>query len=308
MQLKIKIAKYQPYSIALLVMSMPLVCAGEKLNDIASQIPKAVNGWVATEADRTYNRKTLFQYINGGAELYLAYQFRKVWVRRYTKPNEWEIVLDIYDMTTSEDAYGVFTIEREGDEIGIGQGSEYAEGLLRFWKGRFFIAILAREETRESKRAVLTLARAVDNAIQSTGSKPKLLSLLPTDGLVEKSICFFRKHTILNHRYYIANKNILQLSMRTEALLARYALQEGKPYLLLVQYPSGRRAKSAYKTFTKAYIPEAIHNHIAQLEDGKWVAVALHKKLLIAVLDAPTHQCAQTLLSAVCAKLGVKRK
>jgi hypothetical protein len=87
---------------------------------MAEDIPKEINGWVAHPEVRRYGRKTLFKYIDGGAELYLAYRFHKVYVHTYTKAEEPDIIMDIYDMSTPEDAFGVFTAEREGDDIGIG--------------------------------------------------------------------------------------------------------------------------------------------------------------------------------------------
>ena len=63
------------------------------------------------------------------------------------------------DMSKAEDAFGVFTSERTGDDIGIGQGSEYEAGLLRFYKGRFFLSIMTFEETPQSKKTILSLAR-----------------------------------------------------------------------------------------------------------------------------------------------------
>ena len=71
-----------------------------------------------------YNRDTIYKHINGGAELYLAYGFKEVLVRKYLGPNNIEMVLDIYDMGNSMDAFGVFSTEREDDEAGVGQDSE----------------------------------------------------------------------------------------------------------------------------------------------------------------------------------------
>jgi hypothetical protein len=60
--------------------------------------------------------------MNGSAELYLAYDFQNLRVRRYEKPNQPPITLEFYDMASSENAYGVFSFERQDEAAGIGQG------------------------------------------------------------------------------------------------------------------------------------------------------------------------------------------
>ena len=270
-------------------------------------IPKEIHGWVASAQVRQYDRKTLFKYIDGGAELYLAYRFRKAYVHTYTKPGEPNIVMDIYDMGTPEDAFGVFTAEREGEDIGIGIGSEYEAGLLRFSKGRFFVSIMTHEETPQTRKTLLSLARAVADAIQPTGEKPQLLSFLPDKGLIERSVRYFYDHNILNLHYYIADENILHLDSHTEAVLARYSGEGGKPYLLLVKYPSPQRAKTAFRSFINAYIPDAVKPGLVRTENGKWTAGDVFFTFVAVVLEAPSDVWARSLLEAVSIKLEMKR-
>lgn len=269
-------------------------------------IPKEMNGWKADPEGRTYDRKTLFKYIDGGAELYLAYRFQKVYVYRYTKAGEPDIIMDIYDMGTPEDAFGVFTSEREGDEIGIGEGSEYEAGLLRFFKGRLFVSLLTREETPESGRTVFSLAKAVADAIQMVGEKPKLVSSLPQKGLIERSIRYFYDPTILNLHYYVADENILRLGMHTEAVLARYDTEEGRPYLLIVRYPSTGGARKAFKSFLDAYMPDAVQG-VVQTENARWTAADLLSPFVAVVFDASSEGYARSLLDAVGMQLEVER-
>ena len=270
-------------------------------------IPKEINGWVANVEVRTYDRKTLFKYIDGGAELYLAYRFRKAYVYTYAKVGGPDIIMGIYNMSTTKDAFGVFTSEREGEDIGIGQGSEYEGGLLRFFKGRFFVSIMTYEETPQSRKTLLGLARAVADGIQSTGDRPELPSSLPPKGLIETSIRYFYNHLILNLHYYIANENIFLLDSDTEAVLARYAAEKEKPYLLLVKYPSKQHAKKAFSSFLNAYMSDAMQTGIVKTENDKWTATDLHARFVAVVFDAPSDGCARSLLEAVRMRLEVKR-
>ena len=60
------------------------------------------------------DRGSLFEYINGGAELYLSYGFERLISAFYQLGDDEEksIVLDIYDMGTPLQAYGVFGANR----------------------------------------------------------------------------------------------------------------------------------------------------------------------------------------------------
>jgi hypothetical protein len=99
-------------------------CAGIRTKGLYQDLPSRVGKWKAHDKDEFYNRDTLYQYINGGAELYLAFDFQQVFVRRHIGSDNTEIILDIYDMGNADDAFGLFSVEREDEEIGIGQDSE----------------------------------------------------------------------------------------------------------------------------------------------------------------------------------------
>src|SRR3990170_865385 len=132
-------------------------------------LPSEVTGWKWDGKEIEYNSKTLFNYINGAAELYLAYGFQNLTVRRFEKSNQPPITVELYEMASSEDAYGVFSFERQDEATGIGQGSEFGGGLLRFWKGRYFVSIYADGEGAEVESGILKMGRAAANSISATG-------------------------------------------------------------------------------------------------------------------------------------------
>jgi len=50
-------------------------------------LPSEAAGWKWDGKEMNYDSKSLFGYIDGAAELYLAYGFQSLTVRRYEKPN-----------------------------------------------------------------------------------------------------------------------------------------------------------------------------------------------------------------------------
>lgn len=283
-----------------------LTCATSEVHqetiDMRKLVPDQISGWKARDAAEVYDRQTIFDYIDGAGEIYLMYDFRKVMVFRLVKATEPTILLEIFDMGSPEDAYGIFSHAREGEEQGIGQGSEYRGGVLCFWKANFFVCITSERETPSSKKAVVDLARKIAENIPVSGAVPKLLDYLPEDGLLDKSVRYFHKHTSLNYHYFLSSENILGLGRHTEAVLARY--EPGGRYLLLVRYQNEEEAKEALDGFFSAYIPEGKRSGAAQIDNGKWVAAKLEGALVVVVFDASTKADAQDLTKATQTKLS----
>ncbi|KPL04609.1 MAG: hypothetical protein AMJ90_00115 [candidate division Zixibacteria bacterium SM23_73_2] len=282
-----------PFAIILIITS----CEGEEKIKMKDLVPTEIQGWKQQSKVEIYDRETIFDYINGAGEVYLSYDFQKLWVFRLVKSEKPNIVVEIFDMGLPEDAFGVFSHARESEEIGIGQGSEQRGGLLCFWKGNLFVCIFSEGQSSETKKAVLDLARKIEQRIKVTGEKPKLLACLPDEDLQQQSVRYFHLHTSLNYHYYLASENILNLNPRTEAVLGRYKLNQ--TYLLLVHYPDQNDADKAYSNFLNSYIPEAKDKGVAQIEKGKWVKAEKEGEFVIVVFDAPTEAYAQALIQAV---------
>ncbi|MFC1639899.1 DUF6599 family protein [Gemmatimonadota bacterium] len=126
----------------LLILMFALNSGVQNVNQCGLSLPTEIGEWRAVEDDASYDRTTLYDYMNGGAEVYLSFDYWRVCVRRFVGPDNNEIALDVYDMGSSAEAFGVFSVSIEDPEVGIGQGSEFGAGLLKFWKGKFFVSIV----------------------------------------------------------------------------------------------------------------------------------------------------------------------
>jgi hypothetical protein len=274
-------------------------CAGIRTKGLYQDLPSRVGKWKAHDKDELYNRDTLYQYINGGAELYLAFDFQQVFVRRYIGSDNDEIILDIYDMGNAGDAFGIFSVERADAEIGIGQESEYGGGLLRFWKDRFFVSIITTGDEKNAQPTMIELAQAVDCIIDTKGLKPALLKVLPREALDETSLRFFHTAAILNRQYFLAEKNILKLDKHSDCVLAKYKGNDNSAYVLLVQYQNNELARDAYRTFLSAYMPEAKESGIVQVENKTWTMTKTEGSILIIVMEANQKDFGMNLMAQI---------
>jgi hypothetical protein len=259
-----------------------------------------VLGWKAVSDPLPYNSSTIFKYMNGAAELYLAFNFKELKTVRFEKSGKPSIIVEVYEMASPEDAYGVFTFEQQDPGVDIGQGSEFGGGLLRFWKGRTFVTIFGEESGQDIETAILTLGRRIAETIPETGNPPKISGYLPDKALqfTKKDAWFLRSHIHLNQRFFIARGNILMLAPDVEAVLARYEAKDERIHILLVHYPTPDMATKALASFKNAYMPDAGTSTFVKTENAKWTSIARLNSFVIAVFDAPDEPLAQSLIKA----------
>ena len=259
-------------AIALFSLLMTQDTQANSLTQLQPDLPREINGWNAVPEDRIFDKSTIFSYINGGAEVYKAYNMQGCLARRYTSPGGPAIMLDIFDMGSPQNAFGVFTHDTDGQVAAIGQDGRLRPGWLSFWKYRFFVSVYAEEDTRASQKAINALAEQVAGAIQGQGAKPGLLSRLPAKGLQSENIRYLHHPILLNYHYYISDENIFQISDDTDVTLASYQIRGQNAILMLVEYPESRKAAESRQRFLRFYLPDADSSGMALLENGKWAA------------------------------------
>jgi hypothetical protein len=258
-------------------------------------LPRGVEGHEAAPPPRVFGPSDLHKYMNGGAAIYLAYDFRELAVASYPMgPGEDTVVIEIYHMGKSQDAFGIYSDGAEGEHPAIGQDASYGPGLLRFWKGRAFVRILCLSEDDERRDLVLALGREIAARIPETGERPRLMRALPREGLVADRTTYFHTIISLNHLYFLSDGNPLGLGPQTEAVFAEYEIGEHVPKLLLVRYPSADEAAAALARFEAVYFPDRParsggHDNAVRvevLEEGKAVGVVRTEALLVLCFDA----------------------
>ena len=268
---------------------------------MARMLPDQVGGWAPTEPDGFYDADSLFDYIDGGAEVFRSFNVQHIVGRRFGRAGKPDIFADIYEMHSSADAFGAYHHDiREGEPAGCGQESERFGGAISFWKSRWYISIIPFDNTPETVAAVNAIAANIDRAIQEEGPPPRLLSLLPTEGQVPGSTRYFHNHYCLNAYYFVADDNLLNLDASTEGALAHYQEGDGPRITLAVtRYPTAGQAGAAYASFRESYLPEADSEGISCLEDGAWAGARLAGDHIALVFDAPSHDLATEMMATM---------
>ncbi len=276
--------------------------ASTQLNSqpISELLPGLVEGWAQQGTDKLYTPETLYDYIDGGAELYLSYGMKEV-VSRIIDRGDDEIRIEIFDMIEPKNAFGVFTHSRTKNEKQFGQGSQYFTGAQIFWKDRYFISITANDENEIIVAAINSIATEIDSKITSTGQVPDIINMLPEEGLEPDGYLYFHHYIWMNSYFYIANDNLLNIGNDTDALLVKYGPQNNRHYLLIIKYPNTEIAAKAEDTFKEQFIRK--DDSVDQIDDGTWLGVKTIQQYLIAVFNATDKNSLLSLIKETEAKI-----
>jgi hypothetical protein len=275
-------------------------------------LPDASEGWTKSEEMQAYNRQNIFDYIDGGAELYLAYDFQQLAVQKYIPKNqdsveEKTITVEIWQMNTAEDAYGVFSLDREGEKVEIGQRGVYDAGYLRFWKSVYVVKILQMVEN--SKETIIQLGREIDQKIKQEGGLPLLVRQVPADSLLTNSVCFFHKQIILNNLYPAPDQDKLDLNAQTDGVLADFRVCDDHLKLLLIRYPDSVKAEAVERSLKGPYLAKggSVEDRIFMSDEKGLQGMVVSGNYLIVVFNGKDKQNVLWLLTEATGSLEGKK-
>lgn len=271
-------------------------------------LPSHLGIWEKGKA-AVYDRGNIFDFVDGAGEIYLAYDFQKVYVQEYETGSGSRIAVEIYETLSPGDAYGLLSIDLTGEPVRIGTIGLYGSGLLRFWKWRYYVRILAERETSESKSAIMELGRRISDSIKEEAPIPKIVQIMPSYGLVKNSTCYFHKLVVLNSLFFISQKNILGLSERTEAVLADYRVGKRVAKALLVSYPNTKEPYKAYRSFTREILKarDTGRRCVRRVGPKSFYGAGVHGRYLFLVLEAPTRSACLGLLMRIYSRVRSSR-
>lgn len=290
-----------------------------KAGGITVNLPREQGAWTRPDVPRRITAETIFDYMDGGGELYLGYRFDHLDVFEYTPsdPALGTLLVELYAMKEADEAFGLLSTDWSGEVISFDGATEdsggpvpaaralYGAGLLRLCAGPIYARILAARETPEAREVVLAIGRGIA-ASAARNHPPALTRALPAaidPGLTirpERTV-FLRSHLVLNAAYYLASENILALSLDTEAVTTEYRPSTAgtRPIrVIAARYPSPDRARAALQSFIRGYLPEASPPRTKapgtwKIEQG-WAGWVQEGSIIAVALDAATEALART--------------
>lgn len=183
-----------------------------------------VSGWKRSREIQTFTPQTLFEYINGAADLYLTYNFIELKVAEYLNEKKASVIVEVYRHQTATHAFGIYSQERLPNSTFLNIGAQgYIEpNGLNFLLGSYYVKISSYRTGAEDQEILTTFAKKVSENLGEEGKLPSILSAFPQEG---------RK----NHSEKFISKNFLGYPFLHSAFTVDYEVSGTKFKLFIIE-------------------------------------------------------------------------
>jgi hypothetical protein len=233
------------FAVLMMTWSNPSGAAGLSLKDVLPTEGFAKD-WVIEEKVKLFDKDTLFDHINGEAELYFPYGFDALATANYLnkKNQELAVTADVYQMASVLDAFGIYSNYRKTNNLWVTIGVEgfVSASQLMFYQDRYFVRLQVSGTTSLPKEIFLALARIISGKLPAGSGPPKELEVLKIQALVPKS------------ERYLA-KSLLGYAFFRRGLIADASLQDQKMQIFAIAEDNpaaARRTFDQYCSYLKA--------------------------------------------------------
>lgn len=295
------------------------------------KLPETIAGWKLDGSPQIITKENIFDYMDGGGELYLAYKFNRllVWRYRAEKESEEEILVEVYQMQHPDEAYGLLSLDWTGEPVALNPEVQpaaespvspsytalYGEGLLRARVDNLYLRILAPRDSPEIKEIILKLGKIIAGQTpHPSPSWPEILKLIQPASdsgwkIKKDRTSYFHSYLVLNSLFYLSHENLLRLSPACQAIYTEWVNNNSETKksarLIIIEYPDTELPRLALSDFLRAYFPENSEmareaqsikpNKAVRAEDG-WLGWKLSERYLALVFEVPDENSVKELL------------
>lgn len=167
--------------------------------------PSCGQDWNMEERPTLYNKETLFDRIDGEAELYFPYGFEFLASARYVNRStpQLGVEVDVYKMGSLLDAFGMYANYRRVDDAAVAIGAEgfLSSSQLLFYQDRYFVKLQASGTTSLGQNVFLICARAVSQKLPRNTRRPKETDAFRIPSVVPQSERYIAK-SLLGYAFF----------------------------------------------------------------------------------------------------------
>lgn len=226
----------------------------------------------------TYKPETLFEFMNGAAELYLLYDFAEMNVQAYEDKQDNTINIEIYDHQNINNSFGIYSQERpyECEFLSIGTQANYIEGYLNFYQGRYYVKLSGYSLGAKDKEILTTAGKTVSARLKEKADPPQALKLFPDS------------QKIKNKEEYIT-KDYLGYSYFKNVFTADYGDPESSYKLFVIEAPDRATLEKSINKYKKqiGFNQDILKGGIHEVEDpyqGKLI-LSVSGKYIVGILN-----------------------
>jgi len=194
-----------------------------------------VPGWTPQGQPRHFVAANLWEYIDGGAEAYLRFDFQEVVAVTYVnRAAGLEIAADLYRMANPLGAFGIYAQELNpaANVVAVGGEGSFDRTAFTLWTGPCYLKLASDKDDPQLEAGLKALAAEVAKRVGGATARPAQFDRFPTAGLVTRS-------------FKVIPKDVLGQSYLTDGFEAKYGAGKQTWTLSLVPFAATSRAEAA---------------------------------------------------------------
>ena len=220
------------------------VCAGADPQASVAAIPPGLN---AMDPPEVYGPQTLYEKIDGQAELYLSAGFTGLtwqWFSETEDPDSW-VEVSIYHMGDRINAFSVYSVQRRENarKMDLVQFAYQTENALYLVHGPYYLEVMA---TKPSERVRSKMLRLAKNFVRDTAVPSQ-----PIEGLD-----FFPPEHLDKDSITLIGKNAFGYDGLDRVFTASYTIDGGRVTAFISKRKTSREARDlvqGFHQFLKAF-------------------------------------------------------
>lgn len=188
----------------------------------------SLGAWNRAAPAEVYDKDNVFELINGEAELYFPYGFKRVVAAEYAQAADAEttVSVEVYELASLLDAFGVYSNYRDEESKTADVGAEAVAGSTQvmFYQDVFFVK--ARTHKTDRQDQLLEFAREFSKVLPQRFEAPPEPGVLDVKGVVPAS-CQYIAQSVLGYDFF-------KKGMVADAFLEDDPAEDAKPLRVFV--------------------------------------------------------------------------
>ncbi len=149
------------------------------------------DGWKCKGTPAVYDSKNLYELIDGEAELYIPYGFKKAVTVEYVSASDPDQTLaaEVYEVGTLLDAFGVYSNFRNKESRSADAGAEGFMGSteLMFYQDRYFAKIRVSGKSMRAASELVPCSHGLGRVLSDAAVRPAELRMIEVQNVVPKT-------------------------------------------------------------------------------------------------------------------------
>ena len=174
---------FRPFLVLSWILGLALFSNAPVLEGKTVDFPE-VSGWKKDGKTQVFSPRTLYEYINGAADLYLAYEFQDLQVAEYKGEKKAGVTVEVYRHKDPTLAFGIYSQERLANAkfLDIGAQGYHEPNVLNFLTGPYYVKINGFNTGEDDEKVLMPFAKKVEKILGKKTPLPPILSSFPGEG------------------------------------------------------------------------------------------------------------------------------